>query len=672
MNITISKKLYGGFGVIILLMLCISVFTLFRIDQISTISDEIEADDLPGVILYLQVLDEVGDMQSNVLEYMTGETDEIENFEENYKEFNNFYSKLKPLESASQKDRDKMAKIKSLVDGYVKRSRDEVFSRYNPDTEKWAFALIKNLEAGVGVELETLLDKLKEEEYNDALSSTDLQESLNDDLPGVRLYLELIDEAGDMLASVTSYSAGDLSKKAAFDKDAQSFEKYLNQLKPLERKPNEVANLNKIYELYSLIKSESYLVFDKFDPTGRAIALSSVDDMEHSIFDVVEGILDASANEEKEDATKAIRKNSELLNNMKTLLIIATLIALIFGTMLSHILAKSINGRLSKVLAVASSISDGNLSVAPIEDPSTDEIGILGQMMNNMLISLNALLQEIHVVANNVHHSSSEILSASQEAQKSCNEQVLKTTTMAEAAEKMSQSISSIAEQSAQASVNAESSGSLAVEGGTIVDRSVTSINKVSVMVSDIAKTIDNLGRRSDEIGAVIQVIDGIAEQTNLLALNAAIEAARAGDQGRGFAVVADEVRQLASRTSGATKEVANSIGAIQQETKEIIVSINRSSALVNETVEFTEKAGVSLKSIVQSADELNNMISSIAKVTDDQLASTNKIVEDVNLVNGSATDVLDINKLTSSRVENLNNQAEQLEVLIGRFKLRA
>ncbi|EPJ46073.1 MAG: hypothetical protein OFPII_22900 [Osedax symbiont Rs1] len=672
MNITISEKLYGGFGVIILLMLCISIFTLFRIDQISTISDEIGSDDLPGVILYLHVLDEVGDMQSNVLEYMTGETDEIENFEENYKEFNNYYSQLKPLESVSQKDRDKMANIKSLVDGYVKRSRDEVFSRYNPDTEKWAFALIKKLEAGIGVELEALLDKLKEQKYSDALSSTDLQKSLNDDLPGVRLYLELIDEAGDMLASVASYTAGDLSKKAAFDKDAQSFATYLNQLKPLERKPNEVADLNKIFELYSLIKSESYLIFDKFDPTGRATALRSVDDMEHSIFDVVEGVLDASANEEKADATKAIRKNSELLDSMKILLIIATLIALIFGTVLSHILAKSINGRLSKVLAVASNINDGNLSVAPIEDASTDEIGILGQMMNNMLISLNALLQEIHVVANNVHHSSSEILSASQEAQISCNEQVLKTTTMAEAAEKMSQSVSEIAEQSAQASINAESSGSLAAEGGSIVDSSVTSINQVSIMVGDIAKTIENLGRRSDEIGAVIQVIDGIAEQTNLLALNAAIEAARAGDQGRGFAVVADEVRQLASRTSGATKEVANSIGAIQQETKEIIVSINRSSALVNETVDFTEKAGDSLKSIVQSADELNNMISSIAKVTEDQLASTNRIVQDVNLVNGSATDVLDINKLTSRRVENLNNQAQQLEVLIGRFKLRA
>ena len=64
--------------------------------------------------------------------------------------------------------------------------------------------------------MKILLDRLKQEEFDDALKSTDLEESLRDDLPGVRLYLELIDEAGDMLASITSFTAGDLTKKICF------------------------------------------------------------------------------------------------------------------------------------------------------------------------------------------------------------------------------------------------------------------------------------------------------------------------------------------------------------------------------------------------------------------------------------------------------------------------
>lgn len=98
-----------------------------------------------------------------------------------------------------------------------------------------------------------------------------------------------------------------------------------------------------------------------------------------------------------------------------------------------------------------------------------------------------------------------------------------------------------------------------------VVTQTVEVMRGLERSMQDAAEGIQALDEQSKVIGAIIKTISDIAGQTNLLALNAAIEAARAGEQGRGFAVVADEVRQLASRTSGATEEIARVVQQNEQ-----------------------------------------------------------------------------------------------------------
>jgi methyl-accepting chemotaxis protein len=62
MKLTISQRIYAGFAIVIILMLTISGTIWWKSANIKTIVEEIQRDDIPGVLLYLQVLDELSDM----------------------------------------------------------------------------------------------------------------------------------------------------------------------------------------------------------------------------------------------------------------------------------------------------------------------------------------------------------------------------------------------------------------------------------------------------------------------------------------------------------------------------------------------------------------------------------------------------------------------------------
>ena len=158
----------------------------------------------------------------------------------------------------------------------------------------------------------------------------------------------------------------------------------------------------------------------------------------------------------------------------------------------------------------------------------------------------------------------------------------------------------------------------------------------IASVVDESAKSIAKLAQSTDEVGQIISVIDNIARQTNLLALNAAVEAARAGEHGLGFAVVADEVRQLALRTGTATSEITDMIKGIQEETKEVERSMEIGMQEVNTGREMADKAGGSLKEVVDMSQQVMDMIQQIAAAAEEQSIFAEQITQ--NGQNGKKT----------------------------------
>jgi methyl-accepting chemotaxis protein len=171
------------------------------------------------------------------------------------------------------------------------------------------------------------------------------------------------------------------------------------------------------------------------------------------------------------------------------------------------------------------------------------------------------------------------------------------------------------------------------------------------------------LETESNRIGEIVEVIDEISDQTNLLALNAAIEAARAGEQGRGFAVVAEEVRRLAVRSSEATKQIAQIIRGIQENTEKSVL-------VVAEGVSQSKLTSHAFEEIVKKVNATSNKVTEIAAASEEQAAQAYEVLNAIESVAATSEEAAAAAEETAATSQQLAKMAEELHNSVALFKI--
>jgi methyl-accepting chemotaxis protein len=333
----------------------------------------------------------------------------------------------------------------------------------------------------------------------------------------------------------------------------------------------------------------------------------------------------------KGSSSNDIARTAEIAEDASVSGSIAAVAGVLLGIILAGLITISISKLIKRITRTMSQLAGGDLTVDIEGADRRDQVGDMARavgIFKDNAVRIAEVESEKKRLAEQTERNrkaglndmasqlESTIKSIADSVKQSARRMHDGATTMNGAAERTKTRSSAVAAASEQASVNVQTVASAAEELSTSIreigrqaQNSATVAGRASTQASKTTATMEDLSQAADRIGEVVKLINDVAAQTNLLALNATIEAARAGDAGRGFAVVASEVKSLAGQTARATEEIAAQIASIQGETKEAVAAI---------------------KGIGTVISEINQIASSTATAVEQQSAATTEIARNV------------------------------------------
>ncbi|WP_243978772.1 methyl-accepting chemotaxis protein [Vibrio natriegens] len=328
---------------------------------------------------------------------------------------------------------------------------------------------------------------------------------------------------------------------------------------------------------------------------------------------------------------------------------------LLVASLISWILANYIVTPIRNLQNTMREVAKGNLLVNA-EEIGNNEVSQLAQDVNQTIEQLRNTVRSLVRISEDVASASTELATVMTQSSVNSDHEKQEVEQVASAINQLESAATEVSNNAQSADTASTEARQLATESLNMFEESTRASAKMAEQLNAAAVVVTSLKEQSEQIGRVIEVIEGISEQTNLLALNAAIEAARAGASGRGFAVVADEVRMLAARTQESTKEIQVIIEELQQQSGTANESMHSSLAMLKDNQAIAEEVSLSLNNISQSISDLNTINTHVATASEEQ----KQVTTDIN------NNLSNIYQLVSENVTGITQSAAAAQELSG------
>jgi len=485
------------------------------------------------------------------------------------------------------------------------------------------------------------------------------------------------------------------TKSSLFKKFVQDYESNLKQADERWEKYKVLAETDEARSIISKFENarEEWMQVSKKVVAGRvsdtrqgrriALDLTIGDAMEK--FEIMRGYLDTLSELNIENTR--INYEKAVLTYKHTIVVIFSISALglCSGIFLMIIIGRGVTKPLRQVVSGMVDIAQGKGDLTKrLNIDSEDEVGVLSKAFNEFIEKLQRIMQEISQNIGILSGSSKELLSISEQMSSGSGEVSEKSNTVAAAAEEMTNNMNSISAAMEESSANTNTVASAAEQMNSTVTAIAQNAEKgrniADQAVSEVLEStrkMDELGIAAQAIGQVVETITDISEQVNLLSLNATIEAARAGDAGKGFAVVANEIKDLANQTSAASMDIKGKIENIQESSKGTLAGMNEVSKVINQVNDIVATIATAVEEQSSATNEIANSInqtsSGIQDVNENVSQSSivaEEITNDITQVSQSANEISDRSSEVKTSAENLLSIANQLNEMVGRFKV--